>query len=206
MATKSELEAVHAAHLAKAGLVAAATRARSFGRVVDLAVESLDTLPGYADYELRYVKPPTVPLPTLDALLAYAPALFRADAIGAVAEFARAQPRLFKRLGRDHTADLTAASAATDAAVEAWHRVRDTQGGACDPAVAVWNQMGLVADARKPRFHAGWAGGFEGVCPRCGGRRRGDKRAMLAPASCEACGAVGEFVIVRSFATGTGSC
>ncbi len=214
MAKKSDLEALHNTYRMYAGQAAAAVRSLSLGSAIDHAVHSLDSLPGYTDYETRYAKPPQVALPTLAVIFEYSPAMFRSDAVHKVATLLTNNPKLSNKLGRDLALEVQTCRLAMAAARREWDRCAGNPPRLGDPPTAshlaptrvlkVWTQLGLLVSAvpagrREPRrFSAPLSGSFRGVCPRCGVRADCPKLAMLSPLTCGSCGAIVEYVILHA--------
>lgn len=213
MAKKSDLESLHNTYRMFSARAAAAVRSQALGPAINHALDSLEALPGYADYESRYAKAAQVATPTLDVIFAYAPALFRSDAVRQVATLLMQNPKLPKKLGRDLTLELQTCHRAMEVACRLWdccsgrppRRDDPSTSGHADPngVLGVWTRLGLlasVAPAGQPmaRFGVGLGGSFEGICPRCGARRVAPKLAMLSTLACDACAASVDHVIVRA--------
>lgn len=215
MAKKIDLETSHNTYQMFAGLAKQALKSRGYAEAFSLCLDSLSDLPGYVDFEIRFMKSTVVALPTIDMIFQNAPALFRYDAVNQVEQLLANHPKLAKKIDRDLTHEVALCRSTMTAARELWKRFTTGPTLGDEPlpipkndeqrVIETWRAMGLLPESSQSildseRFQAGFHRKFVGLCPRCGHEQTGTKLSMIAPLRCPGCQNNVEFVIHQEVA------
>lgn len=215
MAKKIDLETSHNTYQMFAGLAKQALKSRCYAEAFSQCFDSLSDLPGYVDFEIRFMKSTVVALPTVDMIFQNAPALFRYDAVNQVEQLLANHPKLAKKIDRDLTLEVAQCRSTMTAARELWRRFTTGRTHGDEPlatlendeqrVIETWRAKGLLPESSRSvletdQFQAGFHRKFVGLCPRCGHEQTGTKLSMLAPLRCPGCEHNVEFVLLQEIA------
>ena len=208
MAKKVELEAGRNEYLSLSLQAAVAAKDGDFREALRYAVASLPFVGAHVDFERRYEKSATIPLPTLDVILAYAPPYFDVNSLTQLERLCDDKKTL-KKLGRDLASEVKAAWLAMELASRLWGKLAEQtdppgeklkiRPGTERAAIAAWERCGAVALARNgdSRYQLVTvpARPCQAVCPECGAATVRAKVELLAGGVCATCRARVSFVL-----------
>lgn len=212
MATKAELESASHRYAAYWASVRSAAVTREYPAAMRAAEASLAVAWAAVAYQRRYQKVERPELPTVEAILRYAPPLFDWQRLDVLDAWLSGAKRTDKALYAHLRADIEASRRSMALAARLWDDadalapspVPPEARAAARAIVTVWTDMGVVAlrpesAAAVVRHVTNPEGQVLGKCSVCGTSLQASLNAALNPTACRECGQASEFVIVRRF-------
>ena len=210
MATKAELEALHTVFQAFSKQTKAAISKHDYPKAVDEALQSFPYLGGMIQYARKYEQVEEHKYPTIDAVLSYAPLLFRWRAIDEVERLLDETKRIEKnssldwRMKIDHSRKQLASSLSIWSAIEANSDMTafDNQVNRVDRIFILnaWEQMGLIIKSTSKggmySFVSDKSARMRAKCRSCGDVCDATKETFLKEMKCLRCSATSLFVIL----------
>ena len=212
MATKAELELACRRYTSSCAAVRSAAVAHDYPEALRLASDSLGVAWDAVAYQRRYQGVESPELPTVDAILRYAPPLFDRQRVDALDVWVAGAKRADKALAATIRTGIEASRRAMALAARLWDDAEALSPAPVAPGdraiakgiVEVWTAMGVTAarpesGAAVNRHITSPDGRVLAKCSVCGTFHQASLKEVLSPTACRDCGQASDFVIVRRF-------